>query len=227
MVDRAPRILLVDDEHAIQTLLSYPLRKDGYDVVQATDGRAALDRFSEGTYDLVVLDLMLPKLDGLEVCRRIRATSRVPIVFLSSRGEELDRVMGLELGGDDYLAKPFSTRELVSRVKAVLRRAAPDEKIEAPVVAGALRIDPIEHRCFAGTVEIALTATEFRLLQALMERPGRVFTRDALMEVAYEGAHHVSERTLDSHVRGVRAKLREAGVDPIETVHGVGYRLEK
>ena len=118
MVDRAPRILLVDDEHAIQTLLSYPLRKDGYEVVQATDGRAALARFAEGTYDLVVLDLMLPQLDGLEVCRRIRARSTVPIIRLPARAEEIDKVVGLELGADDYITKPFSMREFRSRVKA-------------------------------------------------------------------------------------------------------------
>src|SRR3989337_326636 len=123
MVDRAPRILLGDDEHAIQTLLSYPLRKDGYDVVQATDGRAALDRFAEGSYDLVVLDLMLPKLDGLEVCRRIRARSTVPIIMLTARAEEIDKVVGLEIGADDYITKPFSMREFRSRVKAGLRRA--------------------------------------------------------------------------------------------------------
>ena len=123
MVDRAPRILLVDDEHAIQTLLSYPLRKDGYEVVQATDGREALERFGEGSYDLVVLDLMLPKLDGLEVCRRIRARSTVPIIMLTARAEEIDKVLGLEIGADDYITKPFSMREFRSRVKAALRRA--------------------------------------------------------------------------------------------------------
>ena len=146
MVDRAPRILLVDDEHAIQTLLSYPLRKDGYDVVQATDGRAALDRFSEGTYDLVVLDLMLPKLDGLEVCRRIRARSTVPIIMLTARAEEIDKVVGLEIGADDYITKPFSMREFRSRVKAALRRAEmrPDDALAAeggPLEINGLAID--------------------------------------------------------------------------------------
>src|SRR5215203_2375979 len=123
MLEHTPRILLVDDEQSIQTLLSYPLRKDGYEVVQATDGRAALDRFAEGTYDLVVLDLMLPKLDGLEVCRRIRARSTVPIIMLTARAEEIDKVVGLEIGADDYITKPFSMREFRSRVKATLRRA--------------------------------------------------------------------------------------------------------
>src|ERR671917_171027 len=146
MVDRAPRILLVDDELAIQTLLSYPLRKDGYEVVQATDGRAALDRFAEGTYDLVVLDLMLPKLDGLEVCRRIRARSTVPIIMLTARAEEIDKVVGLEIGADDYITKPFSMREFRSRVKAALRRAEMaradgEEDGEEPLRVGELTID--------------------------------------------------------------------------------------
>src|SRR3954465_4844129 len=147
MLDRAPRILLIDDEHAIQTLLSYPLRKDGYEVVQATDGRAALDRFAEGTYDLVVLDLMLPKLDGLEVCRRIRARSTVPIIMLTARAEEIDKVVGLEIGADDYITKPFSMREFRSRVKAALRRAEMGRSAEAagadaPVEVRGLRIEP-------------------------------------------------------------------------------------
>src|SRR3954465_14585215 len=145
MVDRAPRILLIDDEHAIQTLLSYPLRKDGYEVVQATDGRAALARFAEGSYDLVVLDLMLPQLDGLEVCRRIRARSTVPIIMLTARAEEIDKVVGLELGADDYITKPFSMREFRSRVKAALRRAdmtpAPDQDGETALELGDLVID--------------------------------------------------------------------------------------
>ena len=222
-------ILVVDDDAHLREVVRYALAREGHDVREAANGEMALRLFEAGPPDLVVLDVLMPELDGLEVCRRIRRTSRVPIVFLSSRGEELDRVLGLDMGGDDYVTKPFSPRELVSRVKAVLRRSQPEEATppDPVIVVGELRLDPIEHRCYARGVEITLTVTEFRLLQALMARPGRVFTRDDLMGLAYEGLHHVSERTLDSHVRGVRAKLRAAGLDPIETVHGLGYRLSR
>src|SRR3978361_1912569 len=181
MVDRAPRILLVDDEHAIQTLLSYPLRKDGYEVVQATDGRAALDRFSEGSYDLVVLDLMLPKLDGLEGCRRIRARRPVPIIMLPARAEEIDKVVGLEIGADDYITKPFSMREFRSRVKAALRRAGMarrQEGGEAPIEVRALRIDPAKRAVSLRGEVVPTTFVEFEILSALASSPGRVFTRD-------------------------------------------------
>ncbi len=180
MVDRAPRILLVDDEHAIQTLLSYPLRKDGYDVVQATDGRAALARFAEGTYDLVVLDLMLPKLDGLEVCRRIRARSTVPIIMLTARAEEIDKVVGLEIGADDYITKPFSMREFRSRVKAALRRAemqphdpaAGQDGRNGPLEVAGLRID-FDKRAVTVRGEPAQTTfVEFEILAALATAPG-------------------------------------------------------
>src|ERR671921_1953911 len=170
MVDRAPRILLVDDEHAIQTLLSYPLRKDGYEVVQATDGRAALARFAEGSYDLVVLDLMLPQLDGLEVCRRIRARSTVPIIMLTARAEEIDKVVGLELGADDYITKPFSMREFRSRVKAALRRAGmarPEEGEEQPIEVLALRIDPAKRTVTLDGSSVQTTYVEFEILAAL------------------------------------------------------------
>lgn len=223
------RILLVDDDPPLREVVRYALAREGFAVEEAADGNAALEKMRGGTYDLIVLDVMMPEMDGLEVCRRVRKTSQIPILFLSSRGEELDKVLGLELGGDDYLAKPFSTRELVSRVKAVLRRTAP----KAPEPAGeVLRVSGIalfadEHRVVVADREIALTATEFRLLQAFMTRPGRVFPRDELMSLAYDDAHVVSERTLDSHVRGIRSKLRDAGVDPVETVHGVGYRMAR
>jgi DNA-binding response OmpR family regulator len=188
MVDRAPRILLVDDEHAIQTLLSYPLRKDGYDVVQATDGQAALARFDEGTYELVVLDLMLPKIDGLEVCRRIRARSTVPIIMLTARAEEIDTVLGLELGADDYITKPFSMREFRSRVKAALRRAdmRPDEGArdgpgEGALEAGELRIDFAKRAVRVRGADVQTTFVEFEILGALARNPGRVYTREMLL----------------------------------------------
>jgi two-component system OmpR family response regulator len=221
-------ILIVDDDPHLREVVRYALAREGYTVREAGDGLAALAAIAEQEPDLVVLDVLMPELDGIEVCRRIRTTSDLPVVFLSSRGEELDRVLGLELGGDDYMTKPFSPRELVSRIKAVLRRtqrktAATEDMVEA----GGLRLDSAQHRVWATTGgEITFTATEFRLLKVLMMRPGRVYSRDELMERAYDGNHHVSGRTLDSHMRRIRQKLREEDLDPIETVHGVGYRLQ-
>ena len=219
------RVLLVDDDPSLREVVRYALDRAGFEVIEAADGRQALERFGRTAVDLVVLDVLMPEMDGLEVCRAIRRTSQVPIVFLSSRGEEVDKVLGLEMGGDDYLAKPFSPRELVSRVKAVLRRTRPASELTT-VQAGGVRLDTEAFRAWAGSVEITLTVTEFRLLEVLVRRPGRVFTRGELVERAYEGPHHVSDRTLDSHVRRIRQKLREGGVDPIETVHGLGFRFE-
>ena len=177
MADRSARILLVDDEQSIQTLLSYPLRKEGYDVVQATDGRQALERFDEQPFDLVVLDLMLPRIDGLEVCRRLRSRSSVPIIMLTAKSEEIDKVVGLELGADDYITKPFSLREFSSRIKAALRRAemsrpaetAPDE---APLEVGELRIDFPKRTVRVRGDEAQLTYVEFEILSALARAPG-------------------------------------------------------
>jgi two-component system OmpR family response regulator len=177
---------------------------------------------------------MMPNMDGLSLCRTIRQQANpksrtVPIVFLSSKSEEIDKVLGLELGGDDYLTKPFSTRELVSRVKAVLRRSqalTPSASAaESERRAGGVTLDLEGHRAWVGAAEIPLTGTEFRIMEVLLRRPGRLYTRDELLERAYEQGHHVSARTLDSHVRRIRAKLSAAGVTPIETVHGLGYRL--
>lgn len=225
-------ILVVDDDPHLREVVTYALSRAGFEVEEAADGRQALALARAREPDLMVLDVLMPELDGLEVCKQLRRESSVPIVFLSSRGEELDRVLGLELGGDDYLTKPFSPRELVSRVKAVLRRTrtapAPAEDEEPPALQqGRLRMDLAEFRVFAGDQEIVLTVTEFRILQVLLGRPGRVYTRDELSDRAYPDKRHVSDRTLDSHVRRIRAKLREADLDPIETVHGLGYRLRK
>ncbi len=232
MVDRAPRILLVDDEHAIQTLLSYPLRKDGYDVVQAADGRAALARFAEGSYDLVVLDLMLPKLDGLEVCRRIRARSTVPIIMLTARAEEIDKVVGLEIGADDYITKPFSMREFRSRVKAALRRA--DMRTHDPAPAGnggvelaGLRIDFDKRAVWVREEAVSATFVEFEILAALAGAPGRVFTREMLLTRVWGDAAYRDPRTIDVHIRHLREKLELDAKRPeyIFTVRGVGYRF--
>lgn len=239
----AEHVLVVDDDAHLREVVRYALSRAGFRVSEAGDGRSALAAVDREMPDLIVLDVLMPELDGLDVCREVRKRSAVPIVFLSSRGEEMDRVLGLELGGDDYVAKPFSPRELVSRVRAVLRRtkapppsedAAEDE--EPALSEGRIHLDPVEHRITAADQPVELTATEFRILQVLLKRPGRVYTREEIVDRAYPGRHFVSDRTLDSHVRRIRQKFREAadaaGVgghthDPIETVHGVGYRMRK
>jgi DNA-binding response OmpR family regulator len=232
MVDRAPRILLVDDEHAIQTLLSYPLRKDGYEVVQATDGRAALARFAEGSYDLVVLDLMLPQLDGLEVCRRIRARSTVPIIMLTARAEEIDKVVGLELGADDYITKPFSMREFRSRVKAALRRAdmQPHDSSptgDGPLEVAGLRIDFDKRAVRVRDEVVQTTFVEFEILAALASHPGRVYTREMLLTRIWGDAAYRDPRTIDVHIRHLREKIELDPKQPeyLFTVRGVGYRF--
>ncbi len=221
-------ILVVDDEARIREVLLYALKKEGFTVTALADGPAAIAAVEAGGVDLVVLDVMLPELDGLEVCRRIRARHRVPILFLSARGEEVDRIVGLELGGDDYLTKPFSPRELVARVRAVFRRveaaAPPATPRPSVVLHGAIEIDTERHEVrHAGDV-IALTPTEFGVLGALLERPGVVLSRGQLMARAYRYDNLITERTIDTHVRRIRAKFRAMGCDPIATVHGVGYK---
>src|SRR6476661_3088519 len=232
MADRAPRILLVDDEAAIQTLLSYPLRKDGYEVVQANDGGEALERFAEGTFDLVVLDVMMPRLDGLETCRRLRATSTVPIIMLTAKAEEIDKVLGLELGADDYITKPFSMREFRSRVRAALRRAGmsrdrehspDDEALEV----GELRIEPAKRTVSVRGEDIRLTFVEFEILTALAHNPGRVFTREMLLTRIWGDSAFRDPRTIDVHIRHLREKLELDAKEPeyLFTVRGVGYRF--
>ena len=223
-----PDILVVDDDPHIREVVAYALERAGFSVRSVRDGRAALAEVDRRAPDLVVLDVMMPELDGLEVCRRIRSKGRLPIVFLSSRDEELDRVLGLEMGGDDYLTKPFSTRELVARIKAVLRRSAPPDEgevLEPVLEVGFVRLDPPARRVFVDGNEVTLTATEFELLRALLKAPGRVLGRETLTEATYGVGHHLADRTLDSHVSRLRRKLRDAGADPIEAVRGVGYRV--
>jgi len=229
-MDRAPRILLVDDEQPIQTLLSFPLQKDGYEVVQATDGREALARFAEQTFDLVVLDVMMPRMDGLEVCRRLRARSSVPIIMLTAKAEEIDKVLGLELGADDYITKPFSMREFRSRVKAALRRAGmrqsdPDE--DQPIEALDLRIDPAKRAVNVRGGEVQTTYVEFEILAALARNPGRVYTRDMLLSRVWGDSAYRDPRTIDVHIRHLREKLEREAKEPeyIFTVRGVGYRF--
>ncbi|HEX2015456.1 MAG TPA: response regulator transcription factor [Solirubrobacteraceae bacterium] len=232
MTEHAPRILLVDDEQAILTLLSYPLRKEGYDVVLASDGQEALARFSESAFDLVVLDVMMPKLDGLEVCRRLRARSSVPIIMLTAKAEEIDKVLGLELGADDYITKPFSMREFRSRVKAALRRAgmardAQPEVDEEPLQIGELTIDLAKRMVRVADEPVATTFVEFEILSALARSPGRVFTREMLLARIWGDAAYRDPRTIDVHIRHLREKLEADSKDPayLFTVRGVGYRF--
>jgi DNA-binding response OmpR family regulator len=230
MLEHTPRILLVDDEQSIQTLLSFPLRKDGYEVVQATDGREALARFGEGAFDLVVLDVMLPRLDGLEVCRRLRARSSVPIIMLTAKAEEIDKVLGLELGADDYITKPFSLREFRSRVKAALRRAGMprrDPSDEEPLVVHELRVDPSKRAVEVRGEAVQTTYVEFEILLALATSPGRVWTRDMLLTRIWGDSAYRDPRTIDVHIRHLREKLERDAKDPeyLFTVRGVGYRF--
>jgi DNA-binding response OmpR family regulator len=223
-------ILLVDDEESIQRLLAYPLERDGFRVVSAHDGEEALERFAAEPIDLVVLDLMLPKLDGLEVCKRLRAQSTVPIIMLTARDDEFDKVLGLELGADDYITKPFSIREFRSRVRALLRRAAAprreireDETIEA----GDLRIDPAKRSVSVRGEAPELTYVEFELLRTLAGAPGKVFSRQALLEAIWGDSAYREPRTIDVHIRHLREKLERDPRQPeyVFTVRGVGYRF--
>jgi DNA-binding response OmpR family regulator len=223
-------ILLVDDEDSVQKLLTYPLERDGFRVVQARDGEQALRMFGDEHIDLVVLDLMLPKVDGLEVCKRLRADSNVPIIMLTARGEELDKVLGLELGADDYITKPFSIREFRSRVRALLRRAGlPRERArEAETIeSGELRIDPARRTVELGGEPVQLTYVEFELLAALASEPARVFTREMLLRALWGDSAYREPRTIDVHVRHLREKLERDPREPeyIFTVRGVGYRF--
>jgi DNA-binding response OmpR family regulator len=233
MAERAPRILLADDEQSIQTLLSFPLRKDGYEVTTASDGREALARFQEGRFDLVVLDVMMPRMDGLEVCRRIRARNTVPIIMLTAKAEEIDKVLGLELGADDYITKPFSLREFRSRVRAALRRAgmqtqsAEPDADEQPLTVHELEIDPAKRAVRVRAASVELTFVEFEILNALARNPGRVFTRDMLLTRIWGDSAYRDPRTIDVHIRHLREKLETDAKDPeyLFTVRGVGYRF--
>ncbi|MFL5822547.1 MAG: response regulator [Solirubrobacteraceae bacterium] len=232
VAEHTARILLVDDEQSIQTLLSYPLRRDGYEVVQATDGHQALERFEEQSFDLVVLDLMLPKLDGLEVCRRLRGRSSVPIIMLTARSDEIDKVVGLELGADDYITKPFSLREFSSRIKAALRRAEMSRSgevsaDEAPFEAHDLRIDFAKRTVRIRGNDVELTFVEFEILSILARSPGRVFTRDMFLSRIWGDSAYRDPRTIDVHIRHLREKIEREPKDPeyLFTVRGVGYRF--
>jgi two-component system OmpR family response regulator len=221
---------VVDDEANIREVVQYALEREGFTVELAGNGADALEvlgRSDRGAVDLVILDVLMPELDGLSLCRRLREDGAdIPIIFLSSRAEEADRVVGLDLGGDDYVSKPFSPRELAARVRAVMRRRAGPAIAARPVLRhGRLQVDRDRHAVTVDDVHaVILTVTEIRLLAALIEHPGRVLSRGQLIDCAYDGEHHITERTIDTHIRNVRAKLASHGVDAIETVHGLGYR---
>jgi len=222
-------ILLVDDEESVQKLLTYPLEREGFRVVQARNGEEALERFEADHVDLIVLDLMLPRVDGLEVCRRVRATSTVPIIMLTARDDEVDKVLGLELGADDYITKPFSIREFRSRVRALLRRAqlAPPDPRAERIESDGLVIDLARRTVEAHGEGRQLTYVEFELLRTLAANPGRVFSRSALLEALWGSSDFRDPRTIDVHIRHLREKIEEDPREPefIFTVRGVGYRF--
>jgi DNA-binding response OmpR family regulator len=223
------RILLVDDEQSIQTLLSYPLRKDGYHVTSALDGGEALRRFEEGRFDLVILDLMLPQMGGVEVCRQLRSRSQVPIIMLTAKGSETDKVAGLEVGADDYITKPFSMREFRSRVKAALRRSrmGAETSDDGAIECGELTIDFDRRTVDLAGEEVKVTYVEFEILGALARSPGRVLTRETLLEHVWGDSEYRDPRTVDVHIRHLREKLERDPKEPeyLFTVRGVGYRF--
>ncbi len=223
------RILVVEDEKNIREAVTAYLEKEGYWVTAVEDGSEALDEFSKHEFDVIILDLMLPKISGERVCKTIRDTSDVPIIMLTAKGEIEDRIIGLELGADDYLVKPFSPRELVARVRALLRRVNSDrEPLREAMEYGELTIDMSGHKVLVSGEEVDLTASEFKLLTTLSRYPGRVYSRMELVEKVLGYDFEGYERTIDSHVKNLRAKLGDSPRNPkwLHTVHGVGYRFE-
>jgi two-component system, OmpR family, alkaline phosphatase synthesis response regulator PhoP len=222
------KILVVDDEPQITELLNSYLAKEGYSVTDAADGEAALEAFRREQPDLILLDLMLPKLNGYEVCREIRSQSRIPIIMLTARDEEPDKIVGLELGADDYITKPFSPREVVARVRAVLRRSEAGEPEDKIIRAGDIEIDQVRHEVKKNGEVIELTPTEFKLLAVLADSPRRVFTRLQLVEEVQGYSFEGYERTIDAHIKNLRQKVEDDPKNPvmIGTVYGVGYRFE-
>lgn len=221
-------ILIVDDEEKIRNLVRLYLEREGYMVEEAENGRKALEKFKTNSYALIILDLMMPDIDGWRVCREVRESSGVPIILLTARGEEFDRIMGFELGADDYLVKPFSTKELVARVKALLRRSS--GRIMAgssEIIYGDLKIDKDRHRVIVGNESINLTPKEFELLYFLAKNPCRVFSREQLMEMVWGYDFYGDARTVDTHVKKIREKLKTPEARAmLATVWGVGYKFE-
>jgi two-component system, OmpR family, response regulator ChvI len=228
-------IALVDDDHNILTSISIALEAEGYRTMTYTDGASALDGFKTSPPDLAILDIKMPRMDGMEMLRRLRQKSDMPVIFLTSKDEEIDELFGLKLGADDFIRKPFSQRLLGERVKVLLRRSTPKDcaihkEAEAKVIErGQLRIDPERHTCTWKSSHVTLTVTEFLILQALASRPGVVKSRNALMDAAYDDQVYVDDRTIDSHIKRLRKKFMaaDAEFDTIETLYGVGYRFKE
>lgn len=219
-------ILIADDDAGIRDVLRMALEQAGMTVAVAADGQQALQMAHSLSPDLLVLDIGMPEMDGLTVCRELRKTSDVPILFLTAQGDEIDRIVGLEMGADDYVSKPFSPREVVARIRAVLKRALPASVPSAVLRRGVLSVDPERHACHIGEASVVLTSREMDLLVQLMRRPDNVMPRPAIVDAVYGTNIHVSDRTMDSHLRNLRAKLKASGcIDAIETVHGIGIRM--
>ncbi len=222
---------MVDDDPHIREVINFALDKANMAVTLANDGKQALNKFAKSPVDLIVLDINMPEMDGLECCREIRKISEVPILFLSSRDDEIDRILGLEIGGDDYVTKPFSPRELVARINVILKRTLSNTKSnthdsEIKLTYGRLQLDTEQHAIWWDETRVGLTATEFSMLAQLLKQPKRVFSREVIMDGAYQYNIHVSDRTIDSHIRHIRQKFAEIGCESIiETQHGVGYKL--
>ncbi|UYV37153.1 response regulator transcription factor [Rhodobacteraceae bacterium D3-12] len=219
-------ILIIDDDPQIREVLRIALKQAGFATREAGDGAEGLAKALNGRDDLIILDIGMPSMDGFELCRKLRHEKETPVLFLTARDDEIDRVLGLELGGDDYVTKPFSARELVARVRSILKRSQGVGGANGSLRRGVLEIDPARHLCRVGGVDQALTQREMSILACLMARPENVFSKAQLSDAVYGPSIHVSERTLDSHLRNLRGKLKGAGVvDAIETVHGVGIRM--
>ncbi len=231
----SPRVALVDDDRNILLSVAMTLEAEGFDVETYNDGQSALDAFNRRMPDVAVLDIKMPRMDGMDLLQRLRQKTAMPVIFLTSKDDEIDEVLGLRMGADDYVRKPFSQRLLVERIRALIRRQAAVGRGEATgedarvMVRGALTMDPLRHAVLWKGREVALTVTEFLLLQALAQRPGFVKSRDALMDVAYDDQVYVDDRTIDSHIKRLRKKLRAAdeGFAAIETLYGIGYRYNE
>jgi len=222
------KVIIIEDERDLAELVAFNLEKEGWQTVVALDGKSGLERVTAELPDLVILDLMLPELSGIEVCRHLRKqekTAAIPVIMVTAKGEEIDRVVGFEVGADDYLVKPFSTRELLLRVKAILRRANPPGQEEKLLSRGVLTIDTDRHRVTVKGEEINLTSTEFKLLQVMAERIGRMQSRDQLLRDVWGYSSNADTRTVDTHITRLRNKLGDAG-DMIRTIRGYGYKME-
>ena len=230
-----PTIALIDDDRNILTSLRMLLEAEGYKILAFTDGSSAFDALADDPPDLAVLDIKMPRMDGMELLRRLRQRTEMPVIFLTSKDEEIDELFGLKMGADDYIRKPFSQRLLVERVRAILRRSQPREMSTVVedsskiIERGKLKLDPERHTCIWDNKQVTLTVTEFLILQALALRPGVVKSRDALMDAAYDDQVYVDDRTIDSHIKRLRKKFKlvDTNFDVIETLYGVGYRFKE